>query len=136
AHFSFWSALLGGSLIGLAASLLILFNGRVLGISGILGSLHQSQSGWRFAFLAGLLCAPIAYHYFYAAPVIEIQTSNSALLLAGLLVGVGTRFASGCTSGHGICGLARTSTRSLAATLTFMAAGFVTTYIVRHLIGN
>ncbi len=133
AHFSFYSALLGGSLIGLAAALLIMFNGRIMGVSGILGGLHQSRSGWRYAFIAGLLCAPLAYHFFYAAPTVQVDASRDELLIAGFLVGIGTRYGSGCTSGHGICGLARFSVRSLVATISFMLAGFITVYALRHL---
>lgn len=132
-NFSFYSALLGGSLIGLAASLLIMLNGRVMGISGILGGLHQAKSGWRYAFIAGLLCAPLLYHFFYGTPVVQIDASHAQLLLAGFLVGVGTRYGSGCTSGHGICGIARFSKRSMLATVCFMLSGFITVYVMRHI---
>jgi uncharacterized membrane protein YedE/YeeE len=136
-QFTPWSALAGGVLIGLAASLLLLFNGRIAGISGILGGLLRSHSGdrtWRLAFIAGLVAAPCCYQLFAQLPQVSIAADTSLLILAGLLVGLGTRYGSGCTSGHGICGLARHSPRSLAATLCFMAAGFTTVYLVRHLL--
>lgn len=132
-QFSFYSALVGGSLIGIAASLLIMLNGRVMGISGILGGLHQAKSGWRYAFIAGLLCAPMLYYFAYGTPAVQIEASHTQLLLAGFLVGIGTRYGSGCTSGHGICGIARLSKRSLLATACFMLSGFITVYVMRHL---
>ena len=137
--FTPWSSLVGGILIGVAASVLILFNGRIAGISGIIGGLLKPSGGdigWRIAFIGGLLCAPLIYRLTAELPVIEIDAGNGALIAAGLLVGVGTRYGSGCTSGHGVCGISRLSPRSLAATLIFMAAGFAATYAVRHLINN
>lgn len=137
--FTPWSALMGGMLIGSAASILILFNGRIAGISGIVGGLFmpaRSDIGWRFAFIAGLVGAPLIYSLFAELPAIQIDAGPGTLIAAGLLVGVGTRYGAGCTSGHGVCGLARLSPRSLVATLTFMAAGFAATYAVRHLIAN
>lgn len=136
-HFTPWSALAGGLLIGLAAAALLLLNGRLAGISGILGGLLRPikrDIAWRIAFLAGLILAPAAYVLVAPLPVVTIDASTPVLLLAGLLVGVGTRYGSGCTSGHGVCGLSRASPRSLVATLSFMFAGFVTVYVVRHLI--
>lgn len=136
-HFTPWSALAGGLLIGLAAAALLLLNGRIAGISGILGGLMRPikrDIAWRIAFLAGLILAPAAYVLVAPLPVVTIDASTPVLLLAGLLVGVGTRYGSGCTSGHGVCGLSRASPRSLVATLSFMFAGFVTVYVVRHLI--
>ena len=136
-HFTPWSALAGGLLIGLAAAALLLLNGRIAGISGILGGLLRPirrDIAWRIAFLAGLILAPAAYVLVAPLPVVTIDASTPVLLLAGLLVGVGTRYGSGCTSGHGVCGLSRASPRSLVATLSFMFAGFVTVYVVRHLI--
>ena len=133
--FSPWSALAGGALIGIAASILVLFNGRIAGISGILGGVLHPRAGdigWRIAFIAGLIGAPFMYGLIAAIPSIEIDASCGVLIFAGLLVGVGTRYGSGCTSGHGVCGLSRMSPRSLAATLVFMAAGFAATYLVRH----
>jgi uncharacterized protein len=133
--FTPWSALIGGAIIGVAAAMLALFNGRVAGISGIVGALLRPafpDFTWRAAFVAGLLLAPVAYVVFRALPAVTIDASYSTLILAGLLVGVGTRYASGCTSGHGVCGVSRVSPRSIVATLTFMAAGFVTVYFVRH----
>lgn len=132
------SALAGGLLIGLASAWLIVLNGRVAGISGILGGLIGSGRGdrsWRLAFIIGLLAGPLAWGLFHTLPQIEIQASVPVLIVAGLLVGIGTRYAAGCTSGHGVCGLSRLSPRSLVATLTFMGAGFITVYIVRHLLG-
>jgi uncharacterized membrane protein YedE/YeeE len=133
--FTPWSALIGGVIIGIAAALLALFNGRVAGISGIIGALLRPSfpdATWRVAFVAGLVLAPVAYALFRALPALTIDAGYSTLILAGLLVGVGTRYAAGCTSGHGVCGLSRVSPRSIVATLTFMAAGFVTVYLVRH----
>jgi uncharacterized membrane protein YedE/YeeE len=135
--FTPWSALLGGALIGVAAALLILLNGRIAGISGILGGLLRplrGDIGWRAAFIAGLLGAPVVYSLFAALPPVSIAAGDGALVLAGLLVGVGTRYGSGCTSGHGVCGLSRLSWRSLAATAVFMGAGFATVFVTRHLL--
>ena len=137
--FTPWSSLVGGILIGIAASVLILFNGRIAGISGIIGGLLKPSGGdigWRIAFIGGLLAAPLIYRLAAELPVIEIDAGNGILIAAGLLVGIGTRYGSGCTSGHGVCGISRLSPRSLAATLIFMAAGFAATYAVRHLINN
>jgi uncharacterized membrane protein YedE/YeeE len=128
--------LIGGLLIGLAASMLVLFNGRIAGISGILGNLLQSGKGdklWRVMFLIGLAISPFVYNIAFALPVVTIDADTLELIVAGLLVGIGTRYASGCTSGHGVCGISRGSVRSFAATLTFMAAGFVTVYLLRQL---
>lgn len=136
-HFTPWSALAGGLLIGLAASALVLMNGRIAGISGILGGLLRPAQGdiaWRVAFLAGLAGAPLVYRLFADLPAVRIEAGDAVLVAAGLLVGLGTRYGSGCTSGHGVCGLSRLSPRSLVATLSFMLAGFVTVYVVRHLI--
>lgn len=136
-HFTPWHALAGGLLIGLAAALFILFNGKIAGISGILGGLLRPVKGdllWRVAFLLGLMAAPLLYALFSPLPDATIEASNVTLVVAGLLVGLGTRYGAGCTSGHGVCGLSRLSLRSLVATLAFMAAGFLTVYIVRHLI--
>lgn len=133
------SALAGGVVIGLAAAMLILFNGRIAGISGIIGGLlrpRSGETGWRIAFLAGMLVAPILYGALVGLPEIRIDAGVPMLLAAGLLVGFGTRYGSGCTSGHGVCGLARLSPRSLIATLLFMAAGFTTVYLVRHVFGG
>jgi uncharacterized membrane protein YedE/YeeE len=133
--FTPWPALIGGAVIGIAAAILALFNGRVAGISGIVGGLLRPafpDLTWRAAFIAGLVLAPAAHAIFHAIPAMTIDAGYPALIIAGLLVGVGTRFAAGCTSGHGVCGVSRASRRSLVATLTFMAAGFVTVYLVRH----
>ena len=135
-NFTPWASLAGGMLIGLAAALLILFNGRIAGISGIVGGLLRPRSGdlgWRIAFLAGLIGTPLLYPLWQALPSVQIDAGTPALILAGLLVGVGVRYGAGCTSGHGVCGLSRLSPRSLAATCVFMAAGFLTVYLLRHL---
>jgi uncharacterized membrane protein YedE/YeeE len=136
-HFTPVSALAGGLLIGLAAAWLILQDGRILGASGLLGGLIPPRAGdwpWRALALAGLVAAPmLARHLFtLTAPVIEANATT--LIAGGLLVGFGTRLGNGCTSGHGVCGLARLSPRSLAATATFMGAGFLTVFLVRHVL--
>ena len=136
-HFTPWASLAGGILLGLAAALLILFSGRLLGISSILGGLirpRAGDAGWRLAFLAGLFVAPAVWSLFSAPQLPRIEAGPAVLLVAGLLVGWGTRYGSGCTSGHGVCGLSRLSPRSLAATLAFMGTGFATVYVVRHLL--
>lgn len=137
-HFTPWTSLAGGIAIGLASSLLWIFNGRIAGISGIVGGLFRPQIGdlsWRIAFVVGLVISPLVFSLGLLSRPAQIDTSYSTLIIAGLLVGVGTRYGAGCTSGHGICGLSRRSPRSLAATIAFMFAGFVTVYIVRHLVG-
>lgn len=135
--FTPWSALLGGMLIGLAAAMFALLNGRIAGISGVLGGLLKPVRGdiaWRAAFVLGLVGAPLVYALFAVLPAVHIEAGDGALIIAGLLVGVGTRYGSGCTSGHGVCGLSRLSPRSLVATVTFMAAGFATVFVLRHLL--
>lgn len=135
--FTPWSSLAGGILLGIAASLFILVNGRILGISGIVGGLLRPRggdAGWRVSFLLGLFAAPLLYMAVAGPLEIEVDAGWGAVVLAGLLVGIGTRYGAGCTSGHGICGLSRLSPRSLAATLAFMGAGFATVYLVRHLL--
>lgn len=139
-HFTPWASLAGGMILGLAAALFILLNGRVLGISGILGGLVFPRPGdraWRVFFLLGMLAAPLTLALLappglIAAP--RIEAGHVTVAIAGLLVGLGTRYGSGCTSGHGVCGLSRLSPRSLVATVCFMAAGFATVYVVRHLV--
>jgi uncharacterized protein len=136
-HFTPGSALVGGLLIGLAAAWLILVEGRILGASGILGGLAPPRAGdweWRVALLAGLIAAPLLARALVhmARPVIEADMAT--LIAGGLMVGFGTRLGAGCTSGHGVCGVARLSPRSIAATATFMVAGFLTVFVVRHLI--
>jgi uncharacterized membrane protein YedE/YeeE len=129
------ASLLGGALIGLAVALLLLLNGRVAGVSGILGGLLQPSGGERterIAFLAGLLGGPMLYSLVMGPPAIIVDAVPWALGIAGLLVGYGTRLGSGCTSGHGVCGIARLSLRSLAATATFIAVGTATVYAMRH----
>lgn len=136
-HFTPWASLAGGLLLGLASALFIVLNGRVLGISGILGGLfapRAGDAGWRIAFILGLLVAPAVWALFALPVVPRIEAGWAVLIIAGLLVGWGTRYGSGCTSGHGVCGLSRLSPRSLVATLAFMGAGFVTVFVVRHLL--
>lgn len=137
-HFTPLSGLCGGALIGVAAAMMILGVGRVAGISGIVGGLlppRTNDSVWRVAFIAGLFTAPAAMSV-WRAPIAPVFSAPwGVLLLAGALVGFGSRLGSGCTSGHGVCGLSRLSPRSLAATATFMTVGFATVYVVRHLIG-
>lgn len=136
-HFTPWASLGGGILLGIGAALLVLFNGRVLGISGILAGLVRPRSGdaaWRLAFLAGLLAAPLLWALAATPVQPHIAAGPVLLVAAGLLVGWGTRHGSGCTSGHGVCGLARLSPRSLVATMAFMAMGFATVFVVRHVL--
>ena len=139
-NFTPFSALAGGSLIGLAAALLLLINDRIAGISGILGGVAGASVGeaaWRVAFIAGLMLSPVAYAASGATlPRISISQSVGILIIAGLLVGFGTRLGSGCTSGHGVCGLARGSRRSLVATAVFMGAAILTVFVSRHVIGG
>ncbi|WEF32550.1 YeeE/YedE family protein [Pseudoduganella chitinolytica] len=137
-HFTPWTSLAGGLLIGAAAALLILLNGRIAGISGIVGGLLRAPRAdrrWRLAFLAGLLLAAPLWRGVAPLPGVHPVAGGAAVLLAGLLVGFGTRLGAGCTSGHGVCGLARLSPRSLAATATFMLAGAVIVFVLRHLVG-
>jgi len=137
-NFTPWSALAGGALIGISASLLVLLNGRLAGISSIVGGLIKPSAndmGWRVAFIIGLIVAPLIWQLFNHLPTIAISTNNGLLITSGLMVGIGTRYGSGCTSGHGICGLSRLSPRSFIATLAFMSTGFLTVFLIRHLIG-
>lgn len=130
-----WHAVAGGLMIGIAVTLLLLFNGRIAGISGIVGGLYRMQRGdisWRMAFILGLVLSAAVWQFFFALPEIHIEASYAMLACAGLLVGYGTRLGSGCTSGHGVCGLSRLSPRSIAATVTFMTVGFITVYLIRH----
>ena len=136
--FTPWSSLAGGVLIGLATAIFALLNGRIAGISGVIGGLLKPAKGdvaWRAAFVLGLVGAPLVYMLFTVLPTLQIDAGYGALGVAGLLVGVGTRYGSGCTSGHGVCGLSRLSPRSLVATATFMGAGFLTVFVIRHLSG-
>ncbi len=137
--FTPWSSLVGGMLIGLAAAMFVLLNGRIAGISGVLGGLLAPSKGdvlWRVAFIAGIVVAPLAYSTFLTLPDVQIDADYAALIAAGLLVGVGTRYGAGCTSGHGVCGLSRLSLRSLAATSAFMGAGFFTVFVLRHALSS
>lgn len=137
--FTPWTSLAGGVLIGLAVAVFILFNGRISGISGILGGLLrpvQADLGWRLAFLGGLIVSPLLYALVSDLPEVEIEAGFWQLILAGLLVGIGTRYGSGCTSGHGICGIARLSPRSIVATVAFMLAGMLVVFFMRHIFGD
>jgi len=138
-HLTPLSALIGGLLIGTAATLFVLFNGRIAGISGIVGGLLRPLAGdvaWRIAFVLGLLMAPLLYRLNAPLPTLQIDAGYPLLIVAGMLVGIGTRYGAGCTSGHGVCGLSRLSPRSGVATAVFMSAGFVTVFVVRHLLGG
>lgn len=140
--FSPWRTLAGGMLIGLSAALTAVLLGRIAGISGIVGNLLQPatwrRSGewhWRLAFVLGLLAAPLVWQIFGPLPAMALPSDPLVIISAGLLVGYGTRLGSGCTSGHGVCGLARLSPRSLVAVLTFMATGMLTVSVMRHVPG-
>ncbi|AKV08051.1 YeeE/YedE [Pseudomonas fluorescens NCIMB 11764] len=136
-NFTPWSSLAGGALIGMAASLFVVANGRIAGISGLIGSLLQRGSegvSEKALFLLGLLIAPLLWGLFAALPQIEFQSGWFGLIAAGVLVGIGTRYGSGCTSGHGVCGLSRLSPRSMVATGCFMFSGFATVFVLRHLL--
>ena len=140
--FTPWASLAGGVLIGLSAVMVMAFFGRIAGIAGISqGALLRLRAGvpdrdWRLAFIAGLLAAPLAILAFGGTVAQTVPGNLGAMVLAGLLVGTGTALGSGCTSGHGVCGLARLSLRSLAAVVTFMAAGFATVFVIRHVLGG
>jgi uncharacterized membrane protein YedE/YeeE len=130
-------SLIGGSIIGIAVSLLLLFNGKVLGVSGILGELFNnslSKNYWRLFFVLGLLISPLIYSIFHPIPLIEISSNKLLIIVGGLLVGFGSRLGSGCTSGHGVCGLARLSVRSFIATMTFIFFGFVTVFVIQKVL--
>ena len=138
-NFTPWTALAGGVLIGAAAGLFVVLNGRIAGISGLLASLLERGAegrGEKALFLLGILLAPLCWLLMAELPAAEFQTDWLGLLAAGLLVGFGTRYGSGCTSGHGVCGISRLSPRSVVATLAFMAAGFATVFVLRHLLGG
>ncbi len=137
-NFTPYSALIGGALIGLAAAILLLFNGRIAGISGILGGLlrpAEDDRGWRVAFVIGLIAGPLLYRLIAGpVPAVTLEAPLPLLIAGGLLVGFGTNLGSGCTSGHGVCGVARLSPRSVVATVAFMLAGALTVYVVRHVV--
>ncbi|WP_321782650.1 YeeE/YedE family protein [Burkholderia pyrrocinia] len=138
-HFTPWLSLAGGVLIGLAAAWLVAFNGRIAGISGIVGGLLTAGSGerdWRVAFVAGMIAAPLAMRAAGAGLMPQVDASWPELMAAGLLVGIGTRYAGGCTSGHGVCGMSRGALRSVVATATFMVAGFATVFVRQHVLGG
>ncbi|MDN3918779.1 YeeE/YedE family protein [Roseateles violae] len=134
-HFTPWASLIGGLLLGLAAALFVLVNGRILGISGIVGGLLRPRAGdasWRLSFVLGMLLAPLLYMPLAGPLTATVDAGWGTVVLAGLLVGLGTRYGAGCTSGHGVCGLSRLSPRSLVATICFMGAGFVVVFLLRH----
>jgi uncharacterized protein len=135
---SYIAGLYGGLLIGIAAAMFVLLNGRIAGISGILAGLIDADKDdkiWRVLFLLGLMISPFVYQLAFDLPAVTIEAGTGQLIVAGLMVGLGTSYASGCTSGHGVCGISRGSMRSIAATLSFMLAGFVTVYLTRHVLG-
>lgn len=133
--FTPWTALAGGLLIGLSVALMIVLLGRVTGISGIVAGLQQVNGrSWRIAFIAGLLIAPLLWQLMIPLPQVQMPNNTAVVIVAGLLVGFGTRLGSGCTSGHGVCGLSRLSLRSLAATLTFIASGAMTVFLMRYVL--
>ena len=135
--FTPWSALAGGALIGVSAAMFVLLNGRIAGISGMAGGLLKPQRGdilWRVLFIAGMLLAPVLWLAGGPLPDINIDAGYPLLVAAGLIVGISTRYGSGCTSGHGVCGISRLSPRSIVATLAFMATGFITVFIMRHVL--
>ncbi|MEP5229787.1 MAG: YeeE/YedE family protein [Alloalcanivorax sp.] len=137
--FTPWSSLAGGALIGLAALWLLHTNGRIAGISGIVGGLLRPaplDRGWRIAFILGMLIAPTVWALAGNLPAMVIDADFPLLIVAGLVVGISTRYGAGCTSGHGVCGMSRLSPRSLVATVAFMASGFITVFVVRHLLGG
>ncbi|WP_433586957.1 YeeE/YedE family protein [Providencia alcalifaciens] len=134
-NFTPWSAAIGGILIGLAAAILLILNGRIAGISGILAGVLKPAKGdtaWKLAFIVGILVAPLLFTAFVYAPEVTITTSTPLLIAAGLLVGFGTRLGGGCTSGHGICGMARFSRRSIIAVVIFMLVAFITVAVINH----
>ncbi|MEZ0289087.1 MAG: YeeE/YedE family protein [Methylophilus sp.] len=138
-NFTPWQSLIGGLLIGFSTLLLIRWLGKVAGISGIVGQLwsgNASDKAWRLAFVIGLLISPLIYQLFTPLPVMQIEAGLPVLIVAGLLVGFGTRLGSGCTSGHGVCGLSRLSLRSLVATLTFMLVAIIVVWVTRHLLNS
>ncbi|WGY72300.1 YeeE/YedE family protein [Burkholderia cepacia] len=138
-HFTPWLSLAGGVLIGLAAAWLVAFNGRIAGISGIVGGLLTAgagERGWRIAFVGGMIVAPVVMRVAGTGLTPRVDASWLELLAAGLLVGIGTRYAGGCTSGHGVCGMSRGALRSVVATATFMVAGFVTVFVRLHVLGG
>ena len=136
-NFTPWTSLAGGAVLGLSAALFVLLNGRIAGISGVLGGLLRPRAGdlaWRIAFVGGLLVAPLVFGLFMELPTMQVAAEAPLLVVAGLLVGIGTRLGSGCTSGHGVCGISRLSPRSIVATLSFMASGFLTVFLTHHIL--
>lgn len=139
-NFLLLAGLAGGAMIGLGAAVMLYFNGRIAGISGVLGGMLQkvnSDTLWRLAFVVGIPAGVLLATLLRGTPLtIELEASPPLLIIAGLLVGFGTRLGSGCTSGHGVCGLARLSPRSMVATGTFMVVAAITVYVMRHVVGG
>lgn len=138
-HFTPTTAIAGGVLIGFSSALLILFNGRIAGIAGIVAGLVKPKKTdflWRLAFILGLIGSPFVWQLFADLPEIIIDANETTLAISGLIVGISTRYGAGCTSGHGVCGVSRLSPRSIVATLAFMATGFLTVFVVRHILGS
>ena len=138
-NFTPYSAFFGGSLIGLSAALLMYFNGRVAGISGMIAgafNTKDSERHWRWFFLGGLILAAVIFNVFIPHAPATYSRSTLLLIISGVLVGFGTRLGNGCTSGHAVCGMARLSIRSIAATVTFMSVAMLTVFVTRHLLGN
>ena len=136
AELTITNSFLGGILIGVAASVFILFNGKIAGISGIVGGLFRPKKNdfaWRVMFILGLVISPIIYNLISPLPTVTINTSKGVIVIAGVLVGLGSRFGSGCTSGHGVCGVARISPRSILATISFILSGAITVAIIKFL---
>jgi uncharacterized membrane protein YedE/YeeE len=136
-HFTPWASLSGGIMLGLAAALFVLLHGRILGVSGIVGGMLLPKDGdvaWRLSFLLGMVAAPLLYMLVRGPVEARIDAGWATVVVAGLLVGAGTSYGSGCTSGHGVCGLSRLSPRSLVATLAFMGTSFATVYVARHVL--
>ena len=137
-EFTPWSAIVGGVLIGIAATLLLFLNGRIAGVSGVIGGLFSSaasETTWRLTFLIGLIVGAGIYVLRDSDASIGFDVGWPIFVLAGLLTGIGTQFSAGCTSGHGVCGIARFSLRSITATITFLAFGGLTVFVTRHIIG-
>ncbi len=134
-HFTPGASFAGGLLIGIAACACALLLGRIAGVSGIVGALLRPERGeisWRLAFVAGMLASPLVYALFAPLPEVRIAAPYGVVILGGLLVGLGASYGSGCTSGHGVCGISRRSARSIVATGAFMVAGFLVVFLVRH----
>ncbi|MGR5094410.1 YeeE/YedE family protein [Vibrio maritimus] len=132
-----WGSLLGGMLLGVSATLLLLFNGKIAGISGIVGRIYKAKTGdtsWRVLFVLGMVLGGVLSAKWLGIEPAEMVVSTPLVIVSGLLVGIGTKLGNGCTSGHGICGMGRLSKRSIAATMTFMGVAMVTTFVMLHVL--